>query len=307
MDETGFAHLEVSAPDGLRLYGRDYGSRLWDRLPVVCLPGLTRTSADFHDIALALSQHEDRPRRVLSLDYRGRGQSDFDPDWRNYDPRTEAADTMAFLTAAGVHEAVFIGTSRGALIVMALGALRPALVKAAVLNDFGPEIDARGLIRIRSYVGKMPAPRNIEEAADILKRFSDAQFPIFSEKDWLRMARKTWREADGKLIPRYDPALMKTLEILDLEKPLPTLWPLFESLRDVPVLAIRGANSDLMSPATLDAMVQRHPKCEKFIVPGQGHAPALDDVPTMLKITDFVARVEDRSFIAHKPPAMAAR
>lgn len=304
MDDTGFAHLTVSAPDGLSLYGRDYGSRVWSRTPIVCLAGLTRNSADFHELATALSQHNERPRRVLALDYRGRGLSARDPNWRNYDPRVEAADTMAFLTAAGVHEAIFVGTSRGGLITMGLGALRPSLIKAAVLNDIGPEIDGQGLIRIRSYVGKMPAPRTFEEGADILKRFSDAHFPIFSEKDWQRMAQKTWQQTDGALALRYDPALMKTLELLDLEKPLPTLWPLFESLRDKPVLAIRGANSDLLPPATLDAMVARHPKCEKFVVPGQGHAPALDDVPTLLKISDFIARVEDGSFVAHKPAAL---
>lgn len=301
MDETGFANLYASAPDGLKLYGRDYGSRTWDRLPVVCLAGLTRNSGDFHALAVWLSQHSERPRRVLALDYRGRGKSAYDPAWQNYDPRVEAADTLAFLTVAGIHQAVFIGTSRGGLISMGLSAIRPTIIKAAVLNDIGPEINAQGLIRIRSYVGKMPPPRNFEEAADILKRFSNSHFPIFSDQDWINMARKTWRQVNGALVLQYDPALMKTLEMLDLEKPLPSIWPLFEGLRHVPVLAIRGANSDILAPETLRAMVERHPKCEGFTVPGQGHAPALDDMPTLVKIAEFIARAEDGAFVARKP------
>ena len=138
MDDTGFAGLTATAPDGLALYGRDYGSRVWSRAPVVCLPGLTRNSADFHELALALSQHNERPRRVLALDYRGRGKSAYDPKWENYDPRVEAGDTLAFLTAAGVHEAFFVGTSRGGLISMGLSAIRPALIKAVILNDIRP-------------------------------------------------------------------------------------------------------------------------------------------------------------------------
>ncbi|MGL4812008.1 MAG: alpha/beta fold hydrolase [Beijerinckiaceae bacterium] len=305
MPDTGFSSFYATAPDGLRLHGRDYGSRLWTRTPLICLPGLSRTAADFHELALALSQHSERPRRVLALDYRGRGMSDHDPRWMNYDPYVEAGDTLAFLTAAGVHEAAFLGTSRGGLITMGLSAMRPALLRAAILNDIGPVVDAKGLVRIRSYVGKMPSPRNFEEAADILKQFSGAQFPILSEQDWMRVARKTWAERDGRLVSQYDVNLMRTLEMLDLEKPLPVLWPLFEGLRDIPTLAIRGAHSDILAQATLDEMVARHPRCEGFVVPGQGHAPWLDDMPSILKISDFLARTEDGTFIAHKPAKAA--
>jgi pimeloyl-ACP methyl ester carboxylesterase len=273
---TGYADLFVTSADGLRLYARDYGPPASGRLPVVCLPGLARTSADFDDLARALAGDAEGPRRVLALDYRGRGKSEWDTDWRRYDVRVELDDTLQVLTAAGVEGAVFVGTSRGGLITMALGAIRPAVVRGAVLNDIGPVIDPKGLVRIRGYVGKLPTPRSFAEAAEVLRRMSGAQFPGFTEEQWQTMARGTWREADGRLELAYDPRLMKTLEAIDLDTPLPILWPLFDALRNVPLLALRGANSDLLAASTLDEMGRRHPDLEAVTVAGQGHAPVLD-------------------------------
>lgn len=295
LDESGFASIFVTAKDGLRLHGRIYEPRVEsDRAPVVCLAGLTRNAADFHALARHLSQHETAPRRVIALDYRGRGESGYDANWENYDPRVEAQDALDYLTAVGAHDAIFVGTSRGGLVIFALAAMRPTLVRAAILNDIGPVIDARGLIRIRGYVGKMPQPANFEQAADILKHIADAQFTAATEADWLRQARALWREADGKLIPRYDLNLMKGLAALDLEKPLPDLWPFFLSLRDKPVLAIRGANSDLLAAATLQEMSQRHADCATYTVPNQGHAPLLDDAATFARIDEFIAHAESK-------------
>lgn len=293
--DAGFTSIYVTASDGLKLHGRVYGDDSRERPTVVCLAGLTRNSADFHALALFLSQHPTAPRRVVALDYRGRGESEFDVDWNNYDPRIEAQDALAFITAIGVHEAGFIGTSRGGLVIFALAAMRPALLRAVVLNDIGPVVDARGLIRIRSYVGKLPAPRNFAEAADILKRISDAQFTTTIEEEWLRQAHATWREKDGALIPRYDVNLMRGLALLDLEKPLPDLWPLFMGLRDIPTFVIRGANSDLLSADTVVEMVARHPRCEALTVADQGHAPLLTDAPTMARVATFLDHAEARA------------
>jgi pimeloyl-ACP methyl ester carboxylesterase len=291
-----YKDLFVAASDGLRLYARDYGPALGSSLSVVCLPGLARTSADFHDLALALSGDEAEPRRVLALDYRGRGRSDWDPNWRNYDVRTEVTDTLQVLTAAGIEEAVFVGTSRGGLITMALGAIRPALLRGAVLNDIGPVIDGKGLVRIRGYVGKLPTPRTFAEAGDVLKRISDAQFPFLTDADWQKMARGTWRETDGKLTLAYDARLMKTLESIDLEAPLPVLWTLFEGLKTIPVLALRGANSDLLTAQTLEQMRSRHPRLEAVTVPDQGHAPILEG-----QVIDRI-----KAFLAGTDPVRAA-
>ena len=174
---------------------------------------------------------------------------------------------------------------------MALSAVRPTLLRGVVLNDVGPVIEARGLIRIRGYVGKLPTPRTLREAADILRHASGAHFPILGDEEWTRLARRTWEEKGGKLVTRYDPALMRSLDALDLEASLPTLWPFFEGLSPFPVLAIRGANSDLLSAETLEAMRLRHPNLATLTVPGQGHAPLLSDRPTLDAIKAFIERV----------------
>jgi pimeloyl-ACP methyl ester carboxylesterase len=292
MSREGYADLFVSASDGLRLYARDYGPRASHALPVVCLPGLARTSADFHELALALSTDK-KPRRVVALDYRGRGRSEYDRDWRNYDVKIESADVLQALTAAGVEEAVFVGTSRGGIITMALSATRPALIRGAVLNDIGPVLEGKGLVRIRGYVGKLPAPANEREAIDILKNLMNVQFTALSEDAWRAYARATWKEDGGRLVLDYDPALMRTLEGPDLEAPIPPLWGLFEGLKRVPVLTLRGANSDLLSAETVEAMKNVHPHLEAVTVPNQGHAPLLQDREIIRQIRRFVGRVEN--------------
>lgn len=288
---SSYRDLFVSAADGLRLYARDYGPDAGDALPVVCLSGLARSSGDFHELAQALSSDAPRPRRVLSLDYRGRGLSEWDKDWHNYDVKIELNDTLQVLTAAGIEKAVFVGTSRGGLITMALSAARPTLIAGVVLNDVGPVLEAEGLARIRSYVGKLPLPRTLQEGTQILRQMSGFQFPGFTDQQWEAMARGTWREGEVGLSLNYDPKLMKTLEGFDLEAPLPDLWPLFEGLKPFPALVIRGSHSDLLSAETIQAMQARHPRLTAVTVPGQGHAPALDG--NLIKtIRDFVVVAE---------------
>ncbi|MGO4665586.1 alpha/beta fold hydrolase [Bosea sp. 2RAB26] len=293
--DSGFRSFFISARDGLKLHARDYGPLASHALPVVCLPGLARTAADFHELAMALAGDEAKPRRVLALDYRGRGRSAYDRNWANYDIRVELDDMMQLLTAAGIEAAVFVGTSRGGLLTMALAAARPTMIKGVVLNDVGPVIDARGLLRIRGYVGKLPSPRSFVEGAEILKRLSDQQFPAFGEREWEIMARRTWTERDGHLVTDYDPNLMKILEELDLEAPLPVLWTYFAGLNAVPILAIRGANSDLLSEETLREMGERHPDCEIFVAPGQGHAPLLGSKDMVRRIGKLIGKAEKRA------------
>ncbi|MBQ0820650.1 alpha/beta hydrolase [Microvirga sp. HBU67558] len=283
-----YRDLFVTAADGKRLYARDYGPQAGDEVPVVCLPGLARTSEDFHDLACALSIDGSRPRRVLSLDYRGRGRSDWDDDWRNYDIKIELSDTLQVLAAAGIDKAFVVGTSRGGLITMALSAVRPELIAGVVLNDIGPVLEPDGLKRIRSYVGRLPTPRTMQEAADMLRQRSASQFPRYTEEQWRKLAQGTWRESEDGLRLAYDPNLMKTLEGLDLDAPLADLWPLFEALKPFSILAIRGANSDLLTAATLQAMQEQHPRLIAVTVPDQGHAPSLDG--DLLQIVrDFIA------------------
>lgn len=281
-------HRFVSAPDGLKLHYAEYGSRLDPGAPVVCLPGLTRTAEDFDALARALSTGGKTRRRVLALDYRGRGLSARDRKWENYNLGVENADCLSLLDSAGVHDAIVVGTSRGGLHAMTFAATRPALLKAVVLNDIGPVVEPLGLMRIKSYVGKMPAPRNWAEAVDIVKTTMSAHFTALSAEDWEGFARRTFEEKDGKFVGRSDPKLANTLAEVGPDMKRIELWPQFEAMAQVPTLAIRGENSDLLSPETLDEMKARCPHCESWVVPGQGHAPLLTDAVTIERIRTFV-------------------
>ncbi len=277
----------VSATDGLKLHVRDYGNRLSSRLPAVCLPGLARTAEDFDVLATALASDGTAPRRVLALDYRGRGLSEYDRDADNYTVPVESDDVISVLTALEAAPAVIIGTSRGGLIAMALAIKQPGAMAGVVLNDIGPVIEPKGLFRIKGYVGKLPEPRTLEEGAEILRRLSDVQFPKLEAADWLDAARRHWREQDGKWVTTYDPALSRILEPISPDQPLPSQWPQFDALGRLPVLLFRGANSDILSEETVAAMIQRHPGLDAFEVPDQGHAPLLTEPATISKIVEF--------------------
>ncbi len=288
-----FSDHFFAAQDGLRLHARDYGNRTGRAIPIVCLPGLARTAADFDWLARALAEGNGcAPRRVLALDYRGRGASDWDSNPDHYDIRVENADILSVLTATEVHKAIIIGTSRGGIHAMVLAASRPTLLHAVVLNDIGPQIETKGLARIRGYLGQLPKPASWRDAIDMYKRMAGQQFPALSEADWQVFAELIFEEKDGRLIPRYDPKLSRTLKNFDVEQKLPTLWPQFAALAGVPLLAIRGEMSDILSAETLAEMTRRHKGCETYLVPGQGHAPLLIDAPSIARIAAFVAAVD---------------
>ncbi|MEJ0096156.1 MAG: alpha/beta hydrolase [Methylocella sp.] len=296
LSELPFQSRFFSASDGLKLHVRDYGSTLDPGLPVVCLPGLTRSAADFGPLASALAAGlAGAKRRVLALDYRGRGRSDYDRDWKNYSLLVENDDILTVLTAAGIERAVFVGTSRGGLHAMLLSATRPTAIAAVVLNDIGPVVEPRGMARIRSYVGKLPPPRSLADAVELLKRSMSEQFNSLSEADWSAYAKISYADEKGRFGPRYDPKLKKQLENLDLEQALPSFWPQFEGLRNVALLAIRAANSDLLSPQTLAEMAMRHPLCETYVVAGQGHPALLLDPESIGRVSAFIAKADARA------------
>lgn len=285
-----YAEFYTTSQDGLKLYARRWGPEAGPRLPVVCLPGLARTADDFDDVAAALAAGGDRA--IYAFDYRGRGASDYDSNWKNYDLKIELADVLDQLTALGVAEAIFFGTSRGGLLTMLIAMMRPAAMRGAILNDIGPVINGKGLARIKSYVGKLPQPRSFEEGAAILRRIGDTQFPALDDAGWLTFARRTWRRTESGLAPCYDVNLTRTLELVDLEAPLPELWPQFDALGHVPLLVVRGAHSDILAPETAQAMVRRHPDARLFEAPFEGHAPLLMDAASHAAIAEFVARVD---------------
>jgi pimeloyl-ACP methyl ester carboxylesterase len=284
--------LFVTAGDGLRLHVRSYGPRLAPHLPVVCLPGLTRTAEDFDDLARALAADPETPRRVLALDYRGRGLSEHDNNPANYNLVTELADVIAVLTAIEVSSAVFVGTSRGGILTMMLASARPTAISGAILNDIGPVIEPAGLLRIKSYVGRMPRPQSIEEAADILRRLFGQQFTRLPDAEWLAYARRTFKPENRHYVPNYDIQLAKTLAGIDFNRPIPPLWAEFDALGRVPLMVLRGANSDLLSEETVTAMRARHPQLQAVTVPDQGHAPILSGAELIGRIGKFAAASE---------------
>lgn len=279
----------ISAPDGLRLHARLHGNRAAPSLPVVCLPGLARTAEDFDRLAGILA---DKGRRVIALDYRGRGLSDYDRDPANYSFPVELGDVLAVLTALDALPAIFVGTSRGGILTMLLAALRPTAIAGCVLNDIGPVIEPKGLMRIKGYVGKLPQPRSYEEGAEILRRLFDAQFPKLTHEDWLASARRAFKQENGALVPTYDVKLAKTLEGVDFEKPFPPLWAQFDAIPAVPVMVIRGENSDILSAAAVEAMRTHRPALEVIEVPDQGHAPLLAEDNIIERIVEFAGRCD---------------
>jgi len=280
----------ISAPDGLRLHACCYGTGSAPALPVVCLPGLARTAADFDALGQALASDESRPRRVIALDYRGRGQSEYDRDPANYNFQVELADLLAVMAALDATPAILIGTSRGGILAMLLAAVRPSAIAGVVLNDIGPVIEPKGLMRIKGYVGKLPQPRSFEEGGEILRRLFDAQFPKLGPDDWIASARRAFRQENGALLPTYDVKLAQTLEGVDFEKPFPPLWQQFDALGHCPMMVIRGANSDILSPATVEAMRARRATLETIEVPDQGHTPLLAEADVIARISDFATR-----------------
>jgi pimeloyl-ACP methyl ester carboxylesterase len=294
--DAAFEEIRYSAPDGLRLYARVYAAdRARERLPVVCLPGLTRNARDFHDLALALSAGE-AGRMVAAFDYRGRGRSAYDRDWRHYDLLVETSDIEAGLTALDIGHACFIGTSRGGLILHLLSASRPAALKAAILNDVGPVVEGEGLAQIRTYLEKTPKPHSWREAAEIQRLAHGGAFPALGEDDWERMARAIFRENEsGRIVTDYDPALLKAIRAVDLSRPLPDAWQQFMGLTAIPLMVIRGEHSRLLAPETVAKMADLHPGLEVDTVAGQGHAPLLETGDLPARIAAFIAAADARA------------
>jgi pimeloyl-ACP methyl ester carboxylesterase len=295
--------ITFSARDGLRLYARHYPAPGPAHRPVLCLAGLSRNGRDFHHLASVLASPDDSGRDVYALDSRGRGMSEHDRDWRNYSLLVELNDTLDFITMKGLHGATVIGTSRGGLIAMMMAVLRPNAVGAVILNDIGPVIEPDGLARIVAYIGRMPLPADWDEATRIVYDMSKRQFPIVPMEDWAEQARAWFNDDDGLPALGYDPNIAKALSLT--EGPIPELWPQFGALAHVPVLAIRGEHSDILSAKTLEEMRARHPRLDVFTVRGQGHAPLLRDGPTLSAIQTFLRRCDREAHAATSPlPAL---
>jgi len=287
-DAGGFQERFFTSSDGLRLYARDYppdqaATAGW--LPVICLPGLTRNARDFHPLALLLSRDMTAPRRVIALDSRGRGNSTWDDNKANYNLAVEAGDVIAACAALGIERAIFIGTSRGGLILHLIAAKRPDLLEAVILNDIGPVLEAEGLALIRDYLNSGRKPADWSEAVDLLKENHGASFTALAEEDWREMALALYRDISGRPIADFDPAIAEALKSIDFSQPLPDLWGQFESLSPLPLMLIRGENTSLLSQESAGEMARRHSGLIRHTAEGQGHAPLLhlDNIPTAIR------------------------
>ncbi|KIC12562.1 hydrolase [Leisingera sp. ANG-M1] len=254
--------------DGLNLYYSDTGAGL----PLLCLAGLTRDSRDFRYFA----PHAARCRMV-TLDARGRGRSDRDPDFMTYNVLREAQDVLELLDHLGLGQTAILGTSRGGLVAMTLAAMAKDRLQAVILNDIGPEIAADGITRIMDYVGRRPSAKTHAQAAEALQAVMSPAFPDVPMARWLEEAQTFYKqEADGLLLS-YDPRLRDALLAQAEAGPAPDLWPLFMSLDGLPCGVIRGANSDLLSQATYQEMQQRLPVIQAVEIANRGHVPFLDE------------------------------
>ena len=284
-----YTHRPIPTRDGLNLFLREYPPTGEARgLPVLCLHGLTRNSADFEGIAPGIAA---LGRRVLALDIRGRGWSDRDPDPTRYRPDIYAQDVLDALDTLGIARAVFIGTSMGGLITMLVAVQAPGRVAAAVLNDVGPELNPAGLARIVNYVGKTEPVRSWDEMAAAVKASQGIAFPDADDAFWQTFARRVAQQLpDGSIALAYDPAIAKAIA-RPQPVPPPSLIPLFEALAKMPVLVIRGALSDVLSPEGVAVMRNIKPDLETAEVPRVGHAPTLEEPEARNALAAFLVRV----------------
>lgn len=280
-----YREVTISAPDGVALYYRDYGAGNEGRLPLVCLTGLTRNSKDFHLIATELSSE----RRVLALDYRGRGRSGYDPNWHNYAPPTYVQDILLVLQQAGIARCVLLGTSLGGILTMALAAGVPGLVAAAILNDVGPSVSEEGRQRIAGYVGTDLRFATYEQAAAAIKQQFGYAYPGIAESHWLQSARDTFVRdpATGELRLDYDLKIGDALRE-QLSAPVPDLWPLYAALKPIPALAVRGALSDVLDQETFDRMLAEKPDLRRLLIPNRGHIPLPHEEPFRSVLHEFL-------------------
>lgn len=274
-------HHAFTTGDGLRLHAVEHPGA--DSAPVLlCLPGLTRNGRDFERLAARLAPGW----RVLCPDQRGRGRSQHDPQPERYRPDQYVADMLAWVDSLGLSRLAVVGTSLGGMMGTMMAAARPGLVSALVLNDVGPVVEAEGLARIAAYVGRQAPAATLADAVARTAATQQPVFPDFNDADWRQMVYETHRFDDGHWVADYDPAIATGLAN---GSAVPPLWPLFEAVRDLPMLLLRGALSDLLSADTAAQMRARLPQLRSVEVPARGHAPNLLEPVAFSALQEFLS------------------
>jgi pimeloyl-ACP methyl ester carboxylesterase len=267
-----------TAADGTGLFYDDRGQGL----PILALAGLTRNGRDFDHVAPHLADH-----RLIRLDYRGRGRSDW-ADPATYTLQQEGADALALLDHLEIPAVAILGTSRGGLIGMGLAALAADRVLGLCLNDVGPEIGEKGMTKIKGYIGVTPPHRTYVEAAEARAR-AWTDFKEVPMARWLEEVQQQYDETPDGLSLRYDPALREGI-LAPISEPV-DLWPFFDAAARKPLALIRGANSDLLTKETADKMAERAPGMIRAEVPGRGHVPFLDEHESLAAIRAWLERL----------------
>jgi pimeloyl-ACP methyl ester carboxylesterase len=275
--------------EGLRLHYRDYEGPL-DRPPILCIPGLTRNAKDFEPVA----ERYAGDWRVIIVELRGRGLSDHDPDPRRYTPHYYVADILKLLDQLGIADAVFFGTSLGAICTMLLASTDADRIAGAMLNDIGPEIDQAGIDRIGGYVGREITFENWDEAIAVLTERNREVFPKWGPDEWDRYTRRIMQEVPDGIRLQYDMRIAENFRAAT-EGPQGANWHLYEALAGRPVLILRGGRSDLLSAEVADRMVERlDGDAELVTVPDVGHTPSLEESEAQAAMDRLLQRVMER-------------
>jgi len=281
---AGYQDLYWTSTDGVKLHARDYPGDP-AAVPVVCLPGLTRNARDYAALAATLAPG----RRVIAVDFRGRGESGQAKDPMSYVPATYADDVRGLLVEAGIERFVAVGTSLGGLVAMLLAG--DGVLRGAVINDVGPEIESAGLQRIRGYVGRgSSCPTWLHAARTVADAHRDI-YPGWELDDWLGMAKRLYRVTSaGRIVLDYDLRIAEPFRVLATAEG-PDMWEALGGLAAVPVLVVRGGRSDVLSADVAARMIERLPQGELVTVPEVGHAPTLSEPAAAAGIARLLGRV----------------
>ncbi|MEP5570109.1 MAG: alpha/beta hydrolase [Halioglobus sp.] len=285
-----YSDYYYDSEDGLRLYARDYACRDASQsqpATVLCMHGLTRNSADFADLALHLSAHY----RVVSVDNRGRGRSEYDSNSARYTPTTYVQDMFTLLTKLDVDEVILCGTSMGGLMSFMMAAMQPSRIRAMIINDIGPVVAKEGLERLKGYVGKSSPVSSWQDAIAQAKATNSIAFPDFSDAEWEDFTRGIYREENGVPVLAYDPSIAQPMADQESTALSPDLWLLFEAITAVPMLLLRGVTSDILAAETVREMREKHPAMQFVEVPNRGHAPTLNEPVSRAAIDAFLVEV----------------
>lgn len=289
-----YQDIWYTSANGLRLYARDYAGeqKRGTTVPtILCMHGLTRNSADFEDICRVLADRY----RLIVVDQRGRGLSDYDPDVTNYNPLVYVQDMFRLLEILDVSKVVLMGTSMGGIMAMMMAAMKPAVIQGLIINDIGPEVGVLGLDRLKKYVGKAAPVANWHDAAKQSAEINAIAFPNASEEDWQIFAKRTYLENhNGIPVLAYDPKIAEPLNDVNNNTAAPNLWPVYDQICNKPMLLIRGELSDILEPGCVQMMRQKNTNLVVAEIPNVGHAPMLSEPAAKSAIEGFLCALTSR-------------